>query len=260
MEVQTEFLWDEKNYTEQKTNCENKNEQETSDTMNDTKTSSTQVDWRDITDPKLKKKMYKKAYYQANKEKNKEYYQKNKNRIKTYFDSYRKFNFETIKNKKKQYYQNNKDKILKKSKDYQYANKEKKKQYDKIYQKINRKKRNEHLKNRNKNDIQYKLSINLRTRLNRAIQKKYKSGSAIKDLGCSIDELKLYLESKFQEGMTWENYGFYGWHIDHVKPLSSFDLTNREQFLQACHYTNLQPLWAKDNLSKNDNYDTGLVL
>ena len=70
------------------------------------------------------------------------------------------------------------------------------------------------------------------------------------DLGCTIPELKQYLESKFQEGMTWENWGVHGWHIDHIIPLSSFDLTCREQFLKVCHYTNLQPLWAKDNLSK----------
>jgi hypothetical protein len=69
-------------------------------------------------------------------------------------------------------------------------------------------------------------------------------------LGCSIPELKTYLESKFQEGMSWENWGIYGWHIDHIIPLDAFNLTNREEFLKACHYTNLQPLWAEENLKK----------
>ena len=75
-------------------------------------------------------------------------------------------------------------------------------------------------------------------------------GSAVRDLGCSVEELKRHLEKQFQPKMNWENYGLYGWHIDHIKPLVNFDLTNREQFLEACHYTNLQPLWAEDNLSK----------
>ncbi len=55
-----------------------------------------------------------------------------------------------------------------------------------------------------------------------------------------------------KDTMTWDNYGLYGWHIDHIKPLASFDLTDREQFLEACHYTNLQPLWAEENLSKGN--------
>jgi hypothetical protein len=69
-----------------------------------------------------------------------------------------------------------------------------------------------------------------------------KAGSAVRDLGCTIPELMVYLEARFQEGMSWENYG--AWHLDHIKPLVLFDLTDREQFLQAAHYTNLQPLWA----------------
>ena len=55
--------------------------------------------------------------------------------------------------------------------------------------------------------------------------------------------------------MSWDNYGRTGWHIDHIIPLSKFDLTDREQFLKACHYTNLQPLWAKDNLIKGNKFD-----
>ena len=73
-------------------------------------------------------------------------------------------------------------------------------------------------------------------------------------MGCTEVELKTYLESKFQPGMSWDNYGRTGWHIDHIRPLSSFDLSNADEQARACHYTNLQPLWAKENLSKGDRY------
>jgi len=106
----------------------------------------------------------------------------------------------------------------------------------------------------NRDKPEFRLPFNLRSRLYQAVRNQQKSGSAVRDLGCSIEELKQHLESQFQEGMTWENYG--QWHIDHIKPLASFDLSNREQFLQACHYTNLQPLWAEDNLRKGCNAET----
>ena len=71
----------------------------------------------------------------------------------------------------------------------------------------------------------------------------------------SKDQRKIRNESLFQSGMTWENHGKYGWHIDHIRPCSSFDLTDPEQQKLCCHYTNLQPLWAKDNLSKGYKWD-----
>ncbi len=100
-------------------------------------------------------------------------------------------------------------------------------------------------------NIQCKLAQTLRARLGNNL----KSGSAVRDLGCSIAELKTYLESKFQPDMTWENWALDGWHIDHIKPLCSFDLTIREQFLKACHYSNLRPLWAFENQSKGAKND-----
>jgi hypothetical protein len=82
----------------------------------------------------------------------------------------------------------------------------------------------------------------------------FKNSSAVGDLGCSIQEFKLYLESKFQTGMTWDNYGRKGWHIDHIIPISRFDLLNAEQAKIACHYTNLQPMWWNENLKKGNRY------
>jgi hypothetical protein len=81
------------------------------------------------------------------------------------------------------------------------------------------------------------------------LKRSQKTGSAVRDLGCTISELKKHLESKFQLGMTWGNRGK-EWHIDHIIPLAQFNLQDRQQFLIACHYTNLQPLWAKDNIVK----------
>ena len=67
-------------------------------------------------------------------------------------------------------------------------------------------------------------------------------------IGCSVDELKLWLESQFQPGMTWDNYG--EWHIDHIIPLASFDLSKRNHQKKACHWFNLRPLWKEQNLSR----------
>jgi hypothetical protein len=102
-------------------------------------------------------------------------------------------------------------------------------------------------------DPEYRLAKLLRDRLRHAIKKGLRGGSAVRDLGCTVSELRAYLEVRFRPGMTWENWGKTGWHIDHIQPLAKFDLTDRQQFLQACHYTNLQPLWAEENYRKADN-------
>lgn len=97
-------------------------------------------------------------------------------------------------------------------------------------------------------DILYKLSKRLRSRLGTAIYRKsLKKTSKLREyLGCTIAYLKSHLESKFQPGMTWANYG--KWHIDHIIPLAT--ATTAEEMCKLCHYTNLQPLWAEDNLKK----------
>lgn len=107
-----------------------------------------------------------------------------------------------------------------------------------------------------KDDPNYKLTCILRSRIIGALRKHQKAGSAVKDLGCSIDCLKFWLEVQFYdntktgEKMCWNNHTKFGWHIDHIKPLASFDLEDREQFLQACHFSNLRPLWWFDNLCR----------
>ncbi len=76
------------------------------------------------------------------------------------------------------------------------------------------------------------------------------NGKFTEIVGCSLEFLKTYIESLWKTGMSWENYGVNGWHIDHIKPCASFDLTDIEQRKICFHYTNLQPLWAHENLSK----------
>ena len=100
-------------------------------------------------------------------------------------------------------------------------------------------------------DPLFKLKKNLRTRILKALQQNSKWGSTVRDLGCSIAEFKAYLESKWKPGMTWDNHALLGWHIDHIVPLSKFDLSDKEQFLKAVHYTNMQPLWCYENWAKH---------
>jgi hypothetical protein len=139
----------------------------------------------------------------------------------------------------KSYFEKNKDKLLIGMRTYSNENR------DDLMRK-----NNEYSKKRYQTDINFKLSKSLRSRLSHAIRDNQKTGSAVKDLGCSVGEFKVYLESKFHPEMSWDNYGPKGWHIDHILPLSKFDLSNHEELKKACHYTNLQPMWAEDNWSK----------
>lgn len=106
-------------------------------------------------------------------------------------------------------------------------------------------------KERYHQDECYRLGENLRTRFT-AVFKGRKEHSAKELVGCSLKELKIHLESQFLEGMNWQNHSYCGWHVDHIVPLSSFDLTNSAQVTKAFHYSNLQPLWAIDNLRKGN--------
>lgn len=150
--------------------------------------------------------------------------------------------------KRKKWYLANRDKLLAYQKEYRAANKEKISAQGKEYHAANRGKRNEYHKNRRATDFMYKLKGNLRIRLHSALKGRAKVGSAVGDWGCSDEFLRAHLQSKFIEGMTLENYGL--WHCDHIIPLSSAQTP--EEVLKLCHYTNLQPLWAADNLAKGD--------
>ena len=110
-------------------------------------------------------------------------------------------------------------------------------------------------KSKRTSDPIFKLACNLRARLWHALRNKAKRGSAVRLLGCSPEEACRHIERQFKLSMSWDNWGAglngdREWHVDHINPLASFDLTDPEQLAQACHYTNLQPLWADDNRQK----------
>jgi hypothetical protein len=114
----------------------------------------------------------------------------------------------------------------------------------------NQAKKAEYKRRRRQNDPQFRLADLLRRRLRFALKGIAKSARTLELLGCPIEDLVKHLESKFQPGMTWANQG--EWHVDHIIPISAFDLSDPEQQRRACHWSNLQPLWAADNIRKGD--------
>lgn len=103
-------------------------------------------------------------------------------------------------------------------------------------------------------DPSFKMLKNYRKRVWDAMKGIVKSARSQELLGASADFVRGYIESQFTDGMTWDNYGYNGWHVDHIKPCSSFDLNDPVQQRECFHYTNLQPLWAADNFKKSDAF------
>ena len=119
-----------------------------------------------------------------------------------------------------------------------------------------------------KTDIQYKLTVLYRSRVYAALknQESTKDVTSKQLMGGSVNTVIKHIEANFLPGMSWGNWSHDVWHIDHIRPCASFDLTDPEQQTQCFHYTNLQPLWAKDNLQKSDKWSpdpnlaaTGLI-
>jgi hypothetical protein len=168
--------------------------------------------------------------------------------------AYRAANAERAAAYQRSYYAKNREQVNAKNRQYYYANKEQIGGSQVAYRAANRKKRTTQRKVYLDSNINARLAHNLRSRLRLAVFNGQKSGSAVRDLGCSIEFFKVYIAMRFEADMSWENYG--KWHLDHIKPLVLFDLTDRAQFLEACHYTNYQPLWGIDNISKGIKYVT----
>jgi len=225
---------------------------------------------------------------------NSDYYYKNIDKVKMKGKLYRDKNIDLLKDKNKNYYLNNKDIIIKKSENWRENNLTERKKYEKEYYCLNKKNKKEYNKNyylnnkdiiikkskeyslnnkeklnsakrkritiRYKTDPVFQIKQSLRRRFRNLIEKGFidytgsKTKRSIELLGCDLDFFKNYIENLFTEGMSFENHGNKGWHYDHKRPLSSFNLLNEEEQIKAFHYTNIQPLWAIDNLRKGNKY------
>jgi hypothetical protein len=118
----------------------------------------------------------------------------------------------------------------------------------------NRDRQTKYVREKRRSDPTLRLISNQRTRVYFALKRKdiNKKSSTLSLVGCSIFQLKNHLAGKFREGMTWENHGKFGWHVDHIKPLASFDFSDPKQIEVAFHFSNLQPLWWYENLRKSN--------
>lgn len=164
------------------------------------------------------------------------------------FKKYRQENKEKINDKSKKYNQENKEKVKACKEKYRLANKDKLSKKNKLYKILNREKINQRRKQSRSCNVQQRIKNSLRARLWSAVKGVNKSNGTMQLVGCDISILIKYMESLFLEGMSWDNYG--KWHIDHIRPCSSFDLSDTEQQKICFNYKNLQPLWAEDNLRK----------
>lgn len=167
----------------------------------------------------------------------KNYYEENKKDILAYQKTYRVTNNDKINERDRQYYQRNRSEYLRKQSEYQKVNSEKLNEY-----------RRKYLKQRRSKDKMFAIRLNMRARFKFELAKRGENKTTKVNyyLGCTWVFLRDYLAEKFVDGMSWENYG--DWHVDHIIPLAS--AKTKDQLIQLCHHSNLQPLWAFDNLSK----------
>lgn len=213
------------------------------------------------------------CYNQRKSEKRKNLTETEKQRIKEYNQNYRKINHDKIIINSRKYQEKNKEKEFIRKKIYREENPEKVKESIRKYKKINkdkiRKNAKEYYQNnkekrriyqnkKRSTDYNYRLITNLRSRINIFVKSKkiIKKNKTRELIGVTPDALKEHLEKSFTVGMSWENYG--KWHIDHIIPLSS--AKTEEELYRLCHYTNLQPLWAEDNLKKSNKLIKNQIL
>ena len=165
-------------------------------------------------------------------------------------------NKESVKDKNSLYYNENRDTRILIKKNYNEKHKIIRNIKQKLYNQTHKKERNNWCKTKINNNLNFKLMHYYRSRIRLALKNNQKTGYTLELLGCTITELKLHLEKQFTEGMTWDNYGKFGWHVDHIIPCSIFNLTDPTEQKQCFHYTNLQPLWWDDNIKKSNKINS----
>ena len=218
-----------------------------------------------------------KKYHEEHKEERNEYAKKyreeHREELNEYMKKYNEENREQLLGQGRKRYEENREKMLEQNKKYREEHREELNEYAKKYREEHREKlleqnkkyREEHreelieyavnyTRERLKTDPLYKLIHTLRSRIYNAIRNQYgeKAHSSMELIGCTIQEVRCHIESQFVEGMTWDNHG--KWHIDHIRPCASFNLEDPEEQKKCFHFTNLQPLWAEDNLRKSDKF------
>lgn len=197
-----------------------------------------------------------------------EYYVQNKERIAEYSANYFKKKYSVNKdkflNRNKEYMVNNKPKIRARSlknkerikytgKKWAEKNKERIKQVRQLYEQNNKEKRNKRVRERIKSNPKTKMAALLRSSIYLILKNRFgnpKSKKTLELLGCDFDFFKAFIERQFKRGMRWENHGRYGWHIDHKIPIASAKTDN--ELILLFHYTNLQPMWWRENIIKSD--------
>ena len=198
-------------------------------------------------------------------ERDKKYFQKNKEAISRQRKECRQKNKEAINARQREHYKKNLARYKEYYKERYEKNKEAARRYNREYYQKNKqaviKRIIEHQANRYKEDPTFRLQKNMRRGLGGCLSGQTKNSRTFDYVGLTPEELMAYLEAKFTDGMTRDNYG--KWHVDHIRPLSSFDFYKHELgskefedlLHQAWHHTNLQPLWAKDNIIKGARWD-----
>ena len=176
---------------------------------------------------KIQKKIYRTKNNKKVAKDKASYYIKNKERLQAKYKSYYKVNRSKSLSRQKEYYESNKRKVI------TYLN--------------------GYYKNKRKTDPNFAMLVTMREMVCRMVRNgACKSKRSIYYIGCTAKELRRYIESQFKEGMSWDNRS--EWHIDHIIPLSAFDMQNQQHLLLCCHWATLRPLWRFENISKGSKY------